>query len=236
MKTRKPIYAAIYHSIVEGIRSGEYSVGLLLPSESDLEQRFNASRTPVRQALSELENDGYIYRVQGKGSFVSDRNPVGAWARTTGFQHHYLQATGRIWAKTVSVENVVREDYARLLALPESTLLTLVHRVRFIDDEPVIFYRHYVSPQIDATIFEGDFSSKDALLWDRQGIRVAEIEESIVAVAARDDVASRLAVDVGAPVLKLVRLSIAYGQGAVDVTEYHVRSDRWDYIAHYRTE
>ncbi len=58
----------------------------MLPSESDLCRQYSVSRTVLRQALGELEDDRLIHKVKGKGTFVTGRplTPVSSstrWAR-----------------------------------------------------------------------------------------------------------------------------------------------------------
>ncbi len=57
------------------IRSGEYAGGGRIESEPSLSERFGLSRNTVRQAVKEMENEGYFYRIQGKGTFVRDATP-----------------------------------------------------------------------------------------------------------------------------------------------------------------
>lgn len=65
--------AGIYQRIFELIVTGEFAVNARLPSESDLSQRFGASRPVVREALARLRDDGVIVSRQGSGSYVRQR-------------------------------------------------------------------------------------------------------------------------------------------------------------------
>jgi GntR family transcriptional regulator of arabinose operon len=69
-----PKYSQLKEHLKELIRDGELSPGEKLPSENDLARRFKLSRHTVRQALGELENEGFIYREQGRGTFCR-QNP-----------------------------------------------------------------------------------------------------------------------------------------------------------------
>jgi DNA-binding GntR family transcriptional regulator len=69
-------YQLIESYIVEGIQSNHYKVNDILPTEAELAEKFNCSRVTVRQALSNLAYKGIIYRIQGKGSFVSKENTL----------------------------------------------------------------------------------------------------------------------------------------------------------------
>src|SRR5680860_519221 len=66
-----PLYFQVMRSLKEQILSGRLSPGERVPSESDLTVAFGVSRVVVRQALQILEDEGLIFRVRGKGTFVS---------------------------------------------------------------------------------------------------------------------------------------------------------------------
>lgn len=66
-------YTQLYEILVEKITSGEWKPDECLPTERELCQRYNLSRITVRDALDMLVQEGYIYRRQGKGTFVAMR-------------------------------------------------------------------------------------------------------------------------------------------------------------------
>ncbi|MCY6355184.1 trehalose operon repressor [Clostridium sp. ZS2-4] len=67
-------YLSIYNEIINEIKNGKIKPGVKLSSENDLMQEYNVSRDTVRKALNLLEQDGYIQKIKGKGSFVLDIN------------------------------------------------------------------------------------------------------------------------------------------------------------------
>lgn len=66
-----PLYAFIKRELKNQIESGELSEGSRVPSELELAKQYNVSRNPTRQALRDLELEGYITRAPGRGSFVA---------------------------------------------------------------------------------------------------------------------------------------------------------------------
>lgn len=64
-------YTQLYDILVEKISSGEWKPHDRMPTEKELCQRYNLSRITVRDALQLLAKDGYIYKRQGKGTFVA---------------------------------------------------------------------------------------------------------------------------------------------------------------------
>jgi len=67
----KPIYLQLAEKIHTDIASGKYSPESQLPPEEVLCQEFDVSRITIRSTLKKLENEGLIYRVRGKGTFIS---------------------------------------------------------------------------------------------------------------------------------------------------------------------
>lgn len=69
--SNEPLYCQLKSIIIRKIESGEYKEDEKIPSELELCKEYNISRPTVRQAISELTNNGYLYKVRGKGTFVA---------------------------------------------------------------------------------------------------------------------------------------------------------------------
>ena len=72
--SKEPIYEQIHQQIKKDILSGELSAGYPLPSMRVLAKEIDVSIITTKRAYEELEKDGLIYSVVGKGSFVSEQN------------------------------------------------------------------------------------------------------------------------------------------------------------------
>lgn len=68
---RIPMYKQIRQLILDKIQRGEWQAHEQLPSENEWVSQFQVSRITIRNALSRLVEEGLIYRIQGKGSFVA---------------------------------------------------------------------------------------------------------------------------------------------------------------------
>ncbi|MBN2296604.1 MAG: winged helix-turn-helix transcriptional regulator, partial [Pirellulales bacterium] len=68
----RPKYEKLKQYLVQQVTSGGLKPGQALPSEQRLAESTRVARNTVRQALSELEEDGLIRRVPGRGTFVND--------------------------------------------------------------------------------------------------------------------------------------------------------------------
>lgn len=97
---RQPLYMKIQDHFKEQILKGELKENDKIPSEKELMEQFDVSRITVANALIQLAKDGWIYRIPGRGSFVSQeidkrlfsqasRPDFGAGLQTSpGAQHH----------------------------------------------------------------------------------------------------------------------------------------------------
>lgn len=65
-----PAYYQTKMRIFDMIKQDDYEVGDKLPTDSDFCEMYGVSRITVRRALTELEQEGYIERIQGKGSYL----------------------------------------------------------------------------------------------------------------------------------------------------------------------
>ena len=66
-------YSQLYDILLEKILASEWKANDKMPTERELSIRYNVSRVTVRDTLNRLAQAGYIYRIQGKGTFVSVR-------------------------------------------------------------------------------------------------------------------------------------------------------------------
>jgi GntR family transcriptional regulator len=72
--SKLPYYYQVYSYILNKINNKELPEGVQIPNEIDLCKLFNLSRTTIREALRELEQNGYISRGRGQGTFILKRN------------------------------------------------------------------------------------------------------------------------------------------------------------------
>ena len=69
-----PLYSQLKESIKEAIQNGILKPGDKLPTEHEICNHFNLSRTVTRQAFYELMSEGYIVRYKSRGTFVNQQS------------------------------------------------------------------------------------------------------------------------------------------------------------------
>src|SRR5512137_2110499 len=84
-KNQEKLYIQIMRLLVDEIGRGTWGIGDRIPSEGELAVKFGVSKITIRQALSNLSADGYLMKLQGKGTFVAGNRPVVGLTMKTGF-------------------------------------------------------------------------------------------------------------------------------------------------------
>lgn len=196
--------------------------GTPVPPERTLSDRFNISRTTVRQALHDLAVEGRIVRMQGRGTFVATPKVTQNLQLTSYTQD--MQAQGlRPGSHLIDVAVTDAEaDVAASLGVPEGAPVVRVERVRSANGEPMAVETVYLSqerfPDIGKEL--GEDTSLYSVLEEQYGVVPAQGEETIETVLAPPAVSRLLGTDATTPMLMLTRTS----RDADGVPVEHVRS------------
>ena len=155
-----PIFRQIIERINAGIESGEYARGDVIPSEPELCRQFDTTRMTVRRAIDALVNEGKLYRVQGKGTFVSQFELDKTYQKQ-GFTSNMLSlglhpSSEVLFAGECDAKPEVR---AHLELEPDEPLYCLT-RVRLANDEPIAIERIWLSANRFPKLPEFDFSKE----------------------------------------------------------------------------
>lgn len=231
-----PIYQRVYEEILNNILNGNYEIGCILPSEAELENLFAVSRTPIRQALKQLDHDGYITRSKGKKSIVKSSRPSNGWETMTGLQHNYREDEWkRITAKTFEIKIIESKEYAEKLGLYLNYNVLHLKRIRSFNQEPVLYGEHYINPLIPMKIFEDNLTALavSEILKKDSNIQVVRVHEEIEAITATNDIALYLKLKENSPLLKVSRNSYTEDGKLIDINIYYVKTDTWKYEVTY---
>ena len=200
-----PYYYQLRQILELAISSGVLAVDDKIPTEAALCDRYDVSRTVVRQALSDLERTGLVSRHKGRGTFVAAPKLVEFVAQTLTSLHEDLSARGeRLQTRVLRFESEpVSAHVAQMLELPESEDIVLLERLRFLRGEPLVVTTAYMPYSLCAPILELDMSDRSLFeTYERElGFQLHRGTRAIEARAASAEVAEHLGVSEGAPVL-----------------------------------
>jgi len=212
-------------------------VGTALPTEREFAERFDSSRTTVRQAIAELVIEGRLQRTQGRGTFVSQPKLMQVRQATSFSQD--LAAEGwspgsRILA--VSIE-VATQEMAGPLRVEVGQQVQRVERLRTRGDE-VIAHEVAHLPGVFPGLAE-ELAARGSLyrtLDEAYGRVVDAVEDSVETTLADPVSADLLGVDTGLPLLLVHRTAWDRDGHPVEWTRSLFRGDRFRFVSRHRLE
>ncbi|MDO5601766.1 MAG: GntR family transcriptional regulator [Oscillospiraceae bacterium] len=153
--SKRPIYLQLKEKLFDRISSQEWKPGDCLPSERALCEEYTLSRMTVRQAVAELEREGVVTRVQGKGTFVAKEKLMQPLLKLTSFSED-MRLRGLLpGAQTLALEKVpANKAVAEKLAIAPGDEVILLKRLRLADGEPMAIETAYLNSELCAPIYD----------------------------------------------------------------------------------
>src|SRR5580704_19725260 len=133
-----PLYARIKEVLRARILDGTYPPHGQMPSEHELCAMFEVSRITVRQALGDLQKEGLLFKIHGKGTFVSKPKAFQNVSALQGFAEAMSSMGYEIVNQLKHIRFIPATAHiASRLQLPEGTKVAEIRRVRMLNREPV---------------------------------------------------------------------------------------------------
>lgn len=213
-----PLYAYIKEALRNKILGGAIAVHSKLPSEEQLTKEFKVSRITIRQALSELQREGLVFKVNGKGTFVSKPKTLLDATQLRGFAEAASLQGYETFARVISIKNIKsNQSIARQLNIATNSHVTRLQRLRYLNREPISYDVTYVRPELGAAVAAADLESRDiiSILENECNINVTNARESIEAIWCDAPMAHLLHVAEENPILHIERAMFDQAQNPV---------------------
>lgn len=145
LSSELPLYEQLVSQIREKINNGNLCPGDIVPSESELCDRYNISRSTVRQALGILEKEGYVVRRRGKGTFISEPKICRKLDSIYSFSTEMKERGLKPHSKILTFE-IVKAPLAVALKmnLNVEELTLFIVRIRLADNKPMLIESTYI--------------------------------------------------------------------------------------------
>jgi GntR family transcriptional regulator len=228
-----PRYYQLKEIIRERIRGGEWVPGSLIPSERELCEQYGISRMTARQSITELVNEGLLYREQGRGTYVGHPKIPQQLLRLTGFTEDIRAREQRPGAKVLTAEMWPADDTtAERLRIRAGQPVFLLRRLRLADAKPLALETTCISFIGCERLLENDFAlhSLYHLLETRYDVPPLEAEQEIEADLARDEDARHLEVAIGSPVLRTRRVTATRRNQPIEYAMSVYRGDKYRFF------
>ena len=231
-----PAYYQIKQTIKNWILNKEFNFGEKIPSENELGEKFNVSRLTVRQAISQLVQEGFLISKRGEGTFVThNEHLIGSYSlEFTGFMDDLFYQISKCKTKSVKINRIpVPKVIKEKLELSNSGEEVIqIKRVRFLNDKPFNYTINYLPFDIGRRITEKNLLRKPLLEIMEQdlGIQFTEAFQTIEASFADQEVSEQLSVVSGSPILLVERIMYTKKRKPVEVVQSSYRGDLYKYI------
>ncbi len=232
----KTLYLQIKENIEEGIHSGKYPIGSRLPSENDLCKMFNVSRITIRKALNILENNGMIYSIHGKGTFVKTNVIDSELKKISSFGATLKNMGYSGFTKVIKYEERKTNDFERLLHGDEWKRASYLSLLGYSMDEPVVFYRSVIRCPYGDEMYRKaceleeqgiPFSTFD--LYAQINLEIGKIDQKVFAVNADEEIAKFLNKKPGDAILVLDSVIMDKNMQMIEYKKGYYSTDKYTF-------
>jgi len=200
-----PYHYQLRELLRDEIAAGRWQVGERLPSERELCETFNLSRTTVREAIEALVNEGLLRREKGRGTFVAEPKILESLLQTPiGFTDSMLEQGYHVETKVLRMEVVsAPSTIGRELRLRSDESVIVIDRLRFILNEPILLVTSYVPQKICPSLINEDLTHNSLyqLLQGKYRLKIARAKRFMEAVSANELEAKLLHIEAGSPLM-----------------------------------
>ncbi|MFQ5793861.1 MAG: GntR family transcriptional regulator [Candidatus Bipolaricaulia bacterium] len=233
LTTAVPMYVQIADSLRDRIESGELAPGDRLPSERELSEMLGVNRMTLRRALGMLETQGLLVRRQGDGTYVAEPKIEREAGQLVPFTKG-MKRRGYIPGATVIMleQRPVEASVARHLKLPVSSPVYSIHRLRFINHEPVMLERFMIPVHRFPGFESHDLEKRSAyeIMETEYGVSISQARQSLEPVIATEYEAEWLGIEPGAPLMLERRLAFDQDDQPVEYGKDLYRGDRFRFV------
>ena len=186
------------------IVAGRWRVNERLPSERELCEASDLSRTTVREAIDALVYEGLLRREKGRGTFVAEPKMVESIQWGSPFSGSMAEQGIPIRTKVLRLE-VATPPYvvAQELRLASDAPVIVLDRVRSAFNEPILVSTSYVPQKLCPTLVYDDLTQNSLyeLLGEKYDLNIAKAKRYMEAVAANELEAKLLNIEPGTPLM-----------------------------------
>lgn len=186
--TPVPLYFQFKNILIQMMDDGILKPGDMIPTEFELCDIYGISRTTIRQALTELVNEGKFYRVKGRGTFIAQKkieyNVSSSIKNFTDemLKNGYTPNTSVLEFKVITSN----PEVSLALNLSPNTDVIYLKRLRFINDEPILIKQSYLPYSFCKNILNYDMSreSLQKKLSSNINTKIYKYQKNLEAITA----------------------------------------------------
>jgi len=226
-----PMHTQIREIIRRRVLDGTYPPHSQVPSESQMTEAFSVSRITIRQALGDLQKEGLIFKVAGKGSFVAKPKAFQNLSRLQGFGEAMAPSGYETFSQVLSMRQVAASEMvSRRLQVGLGDAVYEIQRLRYLNREPISVDQSYFPLALGERLAHEDLPTRDifVILENDFGLHLTHADLQIEAISADEFLARQLRIAEASPLLRIERLTYADDK-PIDFEFLYFRGDAFQY-------
>ncbi len=229
----KPRYQQLKDLIIQRISTGELRPNDRVPSENELVEAQSVSRMTANRALRELTSEGYVNRIAGRGTFVSDFRSQSHVLKVQNIADE-ISGRGRIHSCEVLRQSRqhARGEVAMALHVEQGTYVFHLLLVHFENDTPIQIEDRHVVAAFAPQCLEQDFRETTPSAYLTSISPLQEAEQVVRAQVPNAAVRDRLRMSDEEPSLVVIRRTWSKGR-PVTFARLHHPGSRYELTGHY---
>lgn len=174
----------IVNDIINKIKAGQFKYDQKIDTERDLMDQYGVSRTTIRNVISDLILQRYVYRIPDTGVFVQ-KEIIRKTSSISGFTS-MIKDSGRLPSTRISrFEKIIPdENILEAMKLEANTEVYFTERFRYVDGKPFLFEQSFINPHLVTNLEKYDFEvdSIYQVLSDDYNVKIHYLQELVSAV------------------------------------------------------
>ncbi|MFV3308196.1 GntR family transcriptional regulator [Pseudomonas sp. NY15181] len=227
-----PLYSQLKELLRTRILDGTYPPLSRMPSEAELGKAFDVSRITVRQALGDLQKEGLIFKIHGKGTFVAKPKAFQNVSTLQGLGESMSQHGYEVINRLRSFKTVpANAQVAARLQVAEGENVVQIKRARLVNRELVSLEITWLPEAVGLRLEKADLVSRDIflILENDCALPLGHADLAIDAILADAELAGALEVEEGSPVMRIERLTHTADGAPLDYEHLYYRGDAFQY-------
>ena len=233
MSATKPRYQELKDYIIGKISSGALQPSDRVPSENELVESKRVSRMTANRALRELNDEGYVERVAGRGTFVSDYRSRSDLLEVQNIADE-IARRGHTHSSRVLRQSLqhARGEIAKALHVDQGTDVFHLLLVHFEDEVPIQVEDRHILSSFAPDCLEQDFDVITPSAYLTGIAPLQEAEQAVRAGIPNEAVRQHLGMDKGEACLVVIRRTWTKGR-PVTFSRLHHPGSRYELTGHY---
>lgn len=225
------MYIQISKNLREKVIKKEYPLGLIIPSEAELQKQYGVSRMTARLAIQELEKEGLVERKRGKGTVVIYQKRIEeSLTAIRSFTDEMLEKKIEPGTKFAHIEIVkATKKLADIFKIQENEPIYRLERVRSGDGLPIVIFESYFSVNRHLPLDDAMYENSVYTLLKTLGYEPVRVIEQFDCIMPDSRMKELLEIKKAIPIFRRIRRSYDVQGHILEYTFSYYRSDRYSY-------